>query len=106
MKTVTELAREAGWTSYDSLDERLQRFHNLAIAQYRESLLAGSGEAKELWEFRTKKTPFRYYTADQIAAAVLREREACTVAAIDAIAFNGGTAQMETHVRAVIRGKR
>ena len=41
MKTVIEMAREAGWTSYDSQDERFERFAELvradAIAKEREA---------------------------------------------------------------------
>ena len=34
MKTVIEMAREAGWTSYDSQDERFERFASLVIAHH------------------------------------------------------------------------
>lgn len=33
MKTVIEMAREAGWTNYDSQDERFQRFADLVHAE-------------------------------------------------------------------------
>lgn len=39
-----------------------------------------------------------------IFEAVTRERERCVQLATDAIAFNGGSIQMEAHVRRAIRG--
>ena len=35
MKTVIEMAREAGWTNYDSQDERFERFAELVRADER-----------------------------------------------------------------------
>jgi hypothetical protein len=37
MKTTIELAREAGWTSYDSQDERFKTFEALVRADEREA---------------------------------------------------------------------
>lgn len=37
MKTVIEMAREAGWTSYDSQDERFERFAEIVRADEREA---------------------------------------------------------------------
>ena len=34
-----------------------------------------------------------------------KERDACAQLAVDAIAFNGGTVQMETHVRQAIEAR-
>lgn len=42
---------------------------------------------------------------EAIANAVLAERGRCAQAATDAIAFNGGSVQMEAHVRQAIRGE-
>lgn len=42
---------------------------------------------------------------DAIANAVLTERDRCIQVATDAIAFNGGSIQMEAHVRRAIRGE-
>ena len=85
MKTVEDLAREAGlpaghspWQyQWFSLAEPLTRFHALAIEQEHKRLLAGSGEpdthcfdddtGKDVWS----------YSKEQMAAAVLRERERC-----------------------------
>lgn len=99
MKTVTELAREAGWDEhYAEFDIRIRRFHDAAIAQYRESLLAGVGEphawstfdGEGSYDLRLFENNENYleqyspkyvnwvdalYTADQLAAAVAIERE-------------------------------
>ena len=45
MKTVIEMAREAGWTGYDSQDERFEHLVELARADEREAL-AKDWEAK------------------------------------------------------------
>jgi len=79
MKSIQDLAREAGaaqqgrhWI-FDRSD--LERFHTLAIEQEHKRLLEGSGEPIVLTE-SNDGTPTAY-TADQMAAAVLKERERC-----------------------------
>ena len=99
MKTVEQLAREAGLHIYPEYSAAFQRFHDAAIAQYRESLLAGVGEPVAMvalcvqplrssvqgsWQAPPRLEAMlitkwdngdRLYTADQMAASVLRERE-------------------------------
>jgi len=78
MKSIQDLAREADAAHDDVIiTPFLQRFHDLAIAEYRKRLLEGSEEPIVLTE-SNDGTPTAY-TADQIAAAVLRERERCVV---------------------------
>ena len=93
MKSIQDLAREAGfdnvngkiytWAGQHNVTDEMQRFHDAAIAQYRESLLAGVG-GPHYWTQRiaddtVNMVPFYY--PDQMAAAVLRatlaERERC-----------------------------
>lgn len=46
---------------------------------------------------------YAYFSLYRFAALVAAaEREACAEAAVDAVAFNGGTVQMEAHVRQAI----
>jgi len=96
MKTVEQLAREAGYPEaiLELSPKALQRFHDLAIAQYRESLLAGVGEVKNdltrainTYAMLTAcATPQETKDAErklsdaldkQLAAAVAIERERC-----------------------------
>lgn len=97
MKTVEQLARKAGLHIYPEYSAAFQRFHDAAIAQYRESLLAGVGEPVAYLAWRDGKPCYEgddavcedavwpvdwdddresmpVYTADQLAAAV---REKC-----------------------------
>ena len=96
MKTVEQLAREAGLHIYPEYSAAFQRFHDAAIAQYRESLLAGVGEPVA-WRVRwpamgggykgvMNEKPVmqadgfvneRLFNADQMAAAAAIEREKC-----------------------------
>lgn len=93
MKTIEQLAREAWQLEFipESDTPKLQRFAELVIAQYRESLLAGVGEAvgvvkwvgfpdgKEYVDWKTVvPNGTLIYTADQLAAAVLRAQGAKT----------------------------
>ena len=39
MKTTIDMAREAGWTNYDSQDERFKAFEALVRADEREAML-------------------------------------------------------------------
>lgn len=101
MKTIIELAREAGMPDPMVFKASYQRFHDLTIAQYREGLLDGVGEPTlevetepDHWhngrfyedtgrsyisETAIGKLPIgtKLYTADQLAAAVAIERERC-----------------------------
>ena len=89
MKTVTEMAREAGFEGDSELTwegvictEELERFAELARADERARLLAGV-EMPEYGINTANHAGLRVvgYTADQlretVAAAVAREREAC-----------------------------
>ena len=49
MKTVIEMAREAGWTGYDSQDERFERLVELARADEREACAKVCDERAKLW---------------------------------------------------------
>jgi hypothetical protein len=60
MKTTIDMAREAGWTSYDSQDERFKAFESLVRADEREQ--------GQKW--------FDAVTA-QHKQEILAEREAC-----------------------------
>lgn len=94
MKTNIELAREAGFAMENSA--AIQAAENLVAlveSRYRERLLAGAGEPFRYWvdiggTFTTLAgaeewaedigTPvITLYTADTLAAAVLRERTEC-----------------------------
>jgi len=90
---IIRMAREAGFSEQDGIItggvSDLERFAELIAAAERKAI--GFDKA-ELWIKR-------------INDAVLAEREACAEAAADAVAFNGGTVQMEAHVRQAIRAR-
>ena len=66
------------------IDQELKDYLDAAYADY--------GSAKDQIERLVKR----------VAA---KEREACAQLAVDAIAFNGGTVQMEAHVRQAIEAR-
>ena len=94
MKTNIELAREAGGTAYTNRHvdgsafafgpEALDRFAAAVEARMMERLLGGAGEPARI-EQELYGDEFRYYTSDQTAAAVLREREECAITAWNAL---------------------
>ena len=84
---ITRMAREAGFVGFDGDNGSLRRF----------AALVAAAERNRTW---TQKHWTEYERS--IAAA---EREACAEAAVDAVAFNGGTVQMEAHVRQAIRAR-
>lgn len=86
MKTNIELAREAGVHQYERFDSvdggnQLDCYTALVEARLMAKLLEGTGELVEYvrihdgHEYLFTKACDDYYTPDQIAAAVLRERE-------------------------------
>lgn len=80
MKSIAELAREAGLYTHKEVQPELQRFAALVIEQAHKRLLAGSGEPEGSAEVFAgmneyglpEYTNVDAYTADQMAAAVLR----------------------------------
>ena len=74
-----KLARENGLYEDNLLfvlrHDELTLFANAIEAKYRERLLSGAVEPRMFVSYEGVQTA--YYTADQLAAAVLREREEC-----------------------------
>lgn len=100
MTNIINLAKQAGLGWAEGLGDMIEfllRFHDLAIETYRKRLLEGVGEpVGEAYLCDACDTPFDggyycpsktcghntstkqpVYTADQLAAAVAREREEC-----------------------------
>jgi len=48
-RQVVEMAREAGWTSYDSQDERFERFAELVRADEREACAKVCDDLYRVW---------------------------------------------------------
>ena len=76
---IIELAREAGMQLGDNFADKmmvavLTRFAHLVRDAYREELLAGVDVP---WTYTETSPAKPLYNADQMAAAVLRERERC-----------------------------
>jgi hypothetical protein len=61
MRNTIDMAREAGWTSYDSQDERFKTFEALVRADEREAC------AQVVWDMKGKCWA---YDHDTIAAAI------------------------------------
>ena len=61
MRDTIDMAREAGWTSYDSQDERFKTFEALVRADEREAC------AQVVWDMKGKCWA---YDHDTIAAAI------------------------------------
>jgi len=78
---IIRMAREAGFTASNGFSQLIVRHSNGSWVDIAESLE-------------------RF--ADLVAAA---ERKACAEAAVDAVAFNGGTVQMEAHVRQAVQAR-
>jgi hypothetical protein len=87
MNTI-ELAKEYSIVNLDSQPSKVLEFAERVREEYRKELLAGSGEPVAMRQistgiFRTDTKAFSLagyegvYTTDQLAAAVLRERDAC-----------------------------
>jgi hypothetical protein len=109
-KSIIELAREAHLFDDDQepLVQHLELFAALHRASIIEELTGEMPEPSVIGKHKSSGLAETGYTLDQMreyaAGLVLKERERATQAAIDAIAFNSGTVQMEAHVRHAIRG--
>jgi hypothetical protein len=68
MRDTIDMAREAGWTSYDSQDERFKAFEALVRADERE---------KYKWDIHSCGPTCKRYACVAMREAVEAEREAC-----------------------------
>jgi hypothetical protein len=106
---IIRMAREAGLPyEYDTgrilYLKQLERFAALVIEQEHKRLLEGSGEPIVLTE-SNDGTPTAY-TADQMAAAVIKERERCAAIAEAADPMGSVNQEwMKERIAAAIRGQ-